>query len=370
MKTFDNITLVPRIISEVEHRSECDTSIECFGIKLDIPLVATPMVDICNGLMSYKLAESGALGIVHRFQSIEQQTKEYNIQQFTGNRDFNGELFENKANIACAIGVTGDYQERFEKLYNVGCRIFCFDTANGMNVNVKKAVKWIRDFQLQYKQFTSSEQLAPVDTMGQQIYLIAGNVATREGYRFLTNLGVDCVRVGIAGGNVCSTRNTTGVYMPTLESIKECVFERVNIAIERMTKHKLNRREEIKKLPLIIADGGIRNASDFIKCLAVGADLVMCGRIFAGYEESPGDVIKIEDKLYKLYRGSSSHGVQQEYTQEKPSYNEGNETMVHYHDKSVSTVIKRYKAGLQSAMTYMNSKTLSEFQSNVSIEEL
>ncbi len=296
------------------------------------------MSDVCNGQMSHTLAGLGALGIIHRFQSIEKQVEEYLIT------DIN--------NMSCAIGVTGDYQDRFLKLYDVGCRIFCLDTANGMNIQVKRAINWIRkEFQL-------------------DVYLIAGNIATREGYRFLAELSVDGVRVGISGGNVCSTRNSTGVFLPTPQSVSECVEERKNIAFKHGFYNSSEYLQRLRSLPLIIADGGIRNPSDFIKCLSLGADLVMCGRVFAGYKESPGDVIKVDDKLFKLYRGSSSHSVQQDYTQEKPIYNEGNETLVQYTNKSISVVINQFKTGLQSSMSYFGSQNLEEFRNNVSIEVL
>jgi IMP dehydrogenase len=354
--TFDNVTLVPRIVSKIKHRSQCDTSVDCFNSTLSLPIVSAPMMDVTEDDMARVLSDNGVLSIIHRFQSIEDQ-----VRQFETSFDRSNVINDI---IGCAIGVTGDYQERFKKLYNVGCVIYCLDTANGMNSNVQEAVEWIRNY----------------TSLGQPVYIIAGNVASKEGYRYLANLGVDCVRVGIAGGSVCETRNATGVYVPTLQSVMECFLERKEMAFERSktnitsttqgsTKETYNMQfeEEFSKLPFIMADGGIRNPSDFVKCLAVGADLVMCGRVFAGYKESPGDIIKVDGKLYKLYRGSSSYGVQQEYTQEKPYHVEGNETLIPYHDKSVVTVLNNFKAGLQSAMSYMNSLNLEEFRQNVSI---
>ena len=156
---------------------------------------------------------------------------------------------------------------------------------------------------------------------------------------------------GIAVHNsVCETRTETGVHMPTLQSVIDCA--------------------KVQKTSLIIADGGIRIPSDMCKALVGGADAVMGGKIFAGYKETPGDVLKLEGKLHKIYRGAASYSVQQLTKNEKPQYSEGNETLVSYIDESVAKVLKRFKAGLQSSMSYANAKNLQEYRKNTSIEKL
>jgi IMP dehydrogenase len=333
----NDITLIPRKVSTLKHRSEADTSVEFCGVKLDVPFIGSPMPTVTNGRMAYRLAGFGALGIIHRFQTIEQQVKEFNLEAHENN--FGG----------CAIGVTGDYQEHFLKLYDAGCRIFCLDTANGFNIQNKEVIEWIRNFQLGKKQFMSSDTLAPVDTLG-QIYIIAGNVATAEGFQFLADLGVDAVRVGIGTGRICTTRDETGVFMPMISSLFECVTVR-DASYPRVK---------------IIADGGINTPADVCKELAIGADVVMCGGIFAGTKETPGKVRKIKGKLYKEYNGAASYATQVDFKDEDPDYVEGDETFVEYKG-SVSKVVKRFKAGLQSSMSYMDAHNLSEFRENVEI---
>lgn len=344
MINYDNVTLVPRVISEVESRTFVNTSVHLReDIVLDVPIIASPMPDVCGVETAFTLRRCGALGIIHRFQPIEEQLDEFSASLYLPEIEMRIDVDNRYAGlppVGCAIGVTDDYKERYTALYNGGCRIFCIDTANGFNRRIENAVLMVKE--------------------GIGTYVIAGNVATWEGYQFLAELGVDAVRVGIAGGSVCTTRHETGVYMPTLESVRE-IAEFVDNQYGIEHAH-----------PAIIADGGIRYPSDMAKALAVGADAVMGGRIFAGYLESPGTVIhdRINSKFYKLYRGAASHGVQKEVNGEKPDYNEGAEELVPFIDKSVSTVIKRFQNGLRSTMSYMNATTISQFRANVKVEKL
>jgi len=344
MLSYDNVTLVPRVVSDVKSREDVDTSVSICNVKLDVPIIASPMPDVCGADMAFVLKRCGSVGIIHRFQTIEEQLKEFlwaksvpetssvyhplpDIRNYT----------QPFTDVWCAIGMSDDYEKRFDSLYEAGCRVFCIDTANGANRQIIDAVKRIKS--------------------AQYSYAIAGNVATWQGYEFLTELGVDAVRVGVGGGSVCETRTETGVYMPTLESVRECAeyADRDNYVY-----------------PLIIADGGIRAPSDMAKALAVGASAVMGGRIFAGHRETPGSTIKDrhDKQLYKLYRGAASYGVQKDTNGEKPDYSEGAEELVPFIDKSVVSVIKRFKNGFRSTMSYMNAKTISEFRMNVRVEKL
>jgi len=336
MMTFDNTTLVSHEISEKEHRRDCNTLSDFCGVSMFVPLIASPMPDVCNGLMAATLAELGILGIIHRVQTIEQQVNEFNYAK-------SQDPVMKYKNIGCAIGVTGDYTQRFIELASLGCRIFCLDTANGANRQVEKAVNTIK---MAWTTFKESQT--------QKIYLIAGNVATIEGYAFLNDIQVDAVRVGIAGGSVCETRTETGIYVPTLQSV-------VDIARWK--------EKAAPNGPKIIADGGIKIPGDMSKALVGGADVVMCGGIFAGTKESPGDVLKIDGKLRKLYRGAASYSVQQEAGREEPLYNEGNETLVPYKGE-VRKVVDKFRYGLQSSMSYGNAGNLSQFRTNVQLEQL
>lgn len=330
--SFNEIGLVPRVVSTLQHRSEADTSVSVFGVTLNIPLVATPMPDVCNGRMAGTLAILGAMGVIHRFQTIDEQVNEYKLakQLLFGYYD-NCNISE-KDNFSCAIGATGDYIERFNRLYSTGCRIFVIDTANGANTQVSKAIKALRNCNYS------------------DVYLIAGAVATREGYKYLAEEGVDGVRVGISGGSACITRTETGVYYPMVSSIMECYDESC----------------KLHNPPVLISDGGISIPADMAKALTLGADIIFAGSMFAGTKESPGSVLKNkEGNLFKIYRGAASFGVQAEYSNAEPAYNEGAETFVPYKSGGVEGVINRFSAGLRSSMSYMNARTLKEFRQNV-----
>ncbi len=391
MKKLDykDVTIISTQISSIDSRNKVLLDgIDVFDIKLTVPMIASPMPDVCNGKMAAKLSNLGALGIIHRFQSIEDQVFQFEENLYNNESDrFEIPVAVSKNNIACAIGVTGDYQRRFKALYRAGCRIFCLDTANGANIQVCEAIKWIR----------STEKLCFEETKNNiktfdRVYIIAGNIATAEGYRYLAELNVDAIRVGIAGGSVCETRTETGIYIPMISAIQECAEMRKHLAeniliskhpdkekIEKLTIktrseilyiYKNEIYNEIKKLPLIIADGGIKAPQDMNKAIAAGADLVMCGNAFAGTRETPGPVIDHEGNLYKLYRGAASFSVQIDYTEEEPDYIEGRSTLIPYKRGGVEKVVKRFLNGLRSSMSYANALTLEEYRNNVSLKEL
>jgi IMP dehydrogenase len=119
---------------------------------------------------------------------------------------------------------------------------------------------------------------------------MAGNVATLTAFKDLENWGADSVRVGIGGGSICSTRIRTGHGIPTLQSIFDCA------SVARTAK--------------VIADGGFKKSGDIVKALAAGADFVVLGSMLAGTDESPGEVLKKDGKLYKKYRGMASEEAQ------------------------------------------------------------
>lgn len=239
--------------------------------------------------------------------------------------------------VGAAIGVVGDYLERACALVKAGCDVLVVDIAHGHSENAIQAVGEIRD------------RLGPIE-------LIAGNVATGDGARDLIEAGVDAIKVGVGPGSICITRVVTGVGVPQLTAVMDCV--------EEADKHNIP----------VIADGGIRTSGDISKALAAGAATVMCGNVLAGTRESPGVVVVRNGRRYKASRGMASTGATLERRRrEKPGWEgesdltdvvpEGVEGMVPFKG-DVSEVIVQLVGGLRSGMSYLGARTLEEFRAN------
>lgn len=320
--TYDDISLLPNQISEIEHRAECDTGVDFLGLKLSVPIIGSPMNTVVGGKMAKSLADLKCLGIVHRFNSINEQVREFAE---------NG--LENSPYKSAAIGINKDTDiERLRKLADFGIKIICIDVANGGS-------GMLEDF------LSHSKKI--IEDYG--IKLIAGNVASFETTEFLIKCGVDAIRVGIGNGAMCSTSIKSGVGIGQVD------------AIIRALEAKRHLGSDVK----IIADGGINTPGAMCKALALGCNAVMFGRVLAGTEESPGEVLKYNNQRWKKYCGSASFAVKQE----KKNFIEGEESLVPYKG-AVAKIVKEYTEGLQSSMSYLNSRTIEEFQQKASFVKL
>ncbi|MDD4363517.1 MAG: IMP dehydrogenase, partial [Atribacterota bacterium] len=240
-------------------------------------------------------------------------------------KDKNGRL-----RVGAAVGVSVDTMQRVEALAKAHVDVIVVDTAHADSKRVLNTIKEIK------KKFT--------------IELIGGNVATYEGSKRLIEAGVDAVKVGIGPGSICTTRVVTGVGVPQVYAIKEC--------------SKACRENNVP----LIADGGIRYSGDIAKAIAVGADSVMIGSLFAGTEESPGEVVLYKGRSYKEYRGMGSVGAMKEgskdrYFQEDNEnaklVPEGIEGRVPYKG-SLSNCVLQMMGGLRAGMSYCGAKNIEE----------
>jgi len=312
--TFDDVLLVPQY-SDIKSRSEVTLTSELSeGMELRVPIISAPMDTVCGRLMATRLAEFGALGIVHRYNTIETQTTIVAEASDGGLK-----------NVGAAIGITGDYIERAAALIDAGATTLCLDVAHGDHVLMHVGAHNI------------------IDKFGDKAHIMAGNIATYTGALALAQLGVDSIRVGIGGGSICSTRIQTGHGMPTLASVFECV----------QVKEKF---PDLK----IIADGGIKTSGDMVKALAAGADFVMVGSLLAGTAEAPGEIVYKDGEKYKSYRGMASKDAQMDW-RGKTSSLEGVATVIPYKGQ-VFPVLSGLENGIRSGLSYSGARNLQELR--------
>lgn len=236
--------------------------------------------------------------------------------------------------VAAATGVGKDAERRNEALLDAEVDLIVVDTAHGHSRGVLEAVKRIK-------------------TMSNYTQVMAGNIATAEGAQALIDAGADAIKVGIGPGTICTTRVVAGVGVPQLTAILEA-------------------SEVCRKAGIpLIADGGVKYSGDIAKAIAAGADCVMIGSLFAGTDESPGEVFLFQGRSYKSYRGMGSLGAmargsadryfQQEVADTLKFVPEGVEGRVPYKGP-VNAVIHQMVGGLRSAMGYTGKRTIAEMQ--------
>ncbi|WP_054694828.1 IMP dehydrogenase [Syntrophomonas palmitatica] len=233
--------------------------------------------------------------------------------------------------VGAAVGTAHDTFERVEALVKAGVDVIVVDTAHGHSLGVIQMVAKIK-------------QKYP------DLQIIAGNVATGEATEELIKAGADAVKVGIGPGSICTTRVVAGIGVPQITAVYDCANAAQKYGIP------------------IIADGGIKFSGDIAKAIAAGADVVMLGNLFAGTEESPGEVIIYQGRSYKIYRGMGSmdamlQGSSDRYFQEDAQklVPEGIEGRIPYKGY-VSETIFQLVGGLRAGMGYCGVKTIEEMK--------
>jgi len=326
--TFDDVQILPTF-SRVSSRSLVDLTSNFTQNKIiKLPFVSAPMKTVSGYQMLKTLNDLGGVGILHRFMTIDEQN------------DIVKKLKDDSVSIiAVSIGVNGDCIERALDSIRNGANVILIDVAHGATKLVQNVVNTLK------KEIPSN------------VDIIAGNVATYEETLYLLEIGVDAVRVGIGGGSLCETRIRTGIGVPQLTAIDEAV---------RAKKYFMSNNKD--KNPTIIADGGIRYIGDIAKAIGCGADTVMMGSMFAGTDETPGDIqhigVQPNVRIVKKFYGSASLESKENNNQEK-RHIEGNSTYVEYKG-TVKTIIEQLSDGLRSSMSYTDSLNINEFQTNCS----
>ena len=329
--TYDDVLLLPDASEVVP--SEVDTSTRLTRkISLRVPLVSSAMDTVTESKMAIAMAKAGGIGIVHRNLPIEDQVKHVKAVKKEDATYL----------VGAAVGVGDDGFARALAVIEAGVDVVVVDTAHGHHRAVLDAIARIKE--------------AHPD-----IQIIGGNVATRAGAQALINAGADAVKVGVGPGSICTTRVVAGVGVPQVTAIMEA--------------HKACVKADIP----LIADGGLQYSGDIAKAIVAGADTVMLGSLLAGCDESPGELVEVQGRKFKAYRGMGSLGAMQSRGEQK-SYSkdrymqddvlsedklvpEGIEGKVAYRG-SVSATVHQLVGGLRSGMGYAGAATIDDLQKN------
>ena len=319
MKTalsFDDVLLVPKY-SDIDSRSNItlEQTVKNVG-HISLPIISSPMDTVTESKMASAMYKLGGFGIIHRYNTIQQQA------------GLAREVIDQGGDCGAAIGINDDFLERAIALTNTGVGVICIDVAHGHHAKVRYALETLRN------------------TLGTTVHIMAGNVATLQGFNDLADWGADSIRIGIGGGSICSTRIQTGHGMPTLQSVMDCA--------------------QTDRDALLIADGGIRTSGDIIKALAAGADFVMLGSLLAGTEETPGKCFQsTSGERRKVYRGMASPDAQHLWRKRVSSV-EGISSSVPYRGP-VEDTVKLLETGIRSGVSYTGALSIAEFRNKATM---
>jgi IMP dehydrogenase len=306
--TYDDVLLAPQY-SDIRSRAEVDLSVELHkGIALKVPIVSAPMDTVSGEALCLRLGELGGLGILHRYNSILEQSK---MVSSISSKGFY---------VGAAIGVTGSYFDRACAAVLNGASLLCVDVAHGHHILVREALEKLRE------NFPDT-------------HLMAGNIATLDAFNDLADWGADSLRCSVGAGSCCTTRIQTGHGLPGLHTVFDCARS------DRDTQ--------------VVADGGIRNSGDITKALAAGSDFVMVGSLFAGTAESPGEVLSTQEGTLKTFRGMASKESQKDWRGVVGSL-EGVSSTVPYKG-TLGQVLEELTRGIRSGLSYSGARTVVEF---------
>ena len=308
--SYDDVLLVPQY-SDISSRKQINIGNKFNNAEFALPVISAPMDTVTESAMAIAMQESGGLGIIHRYNSIDRQC------QLVHNAVSGG-----AKNVGAAVGVSDDCLNRAMALHNAGAKIICVDVAHGHHSLVKRALENLKNI------------------FDNNMHIMAGNVATLEAFNDLSDWGADSVRVGIGGGSICSTRIQTGHGVPTLQSVLDCA--------------------QSDRDALLIADGGIRTSGDIVKVLAAGADFAIIGSLLSGTTESPGSVFYVGGEKYKTYRGMASEEAQKDWRGSSSSL-EGISTKVPYKGPT-QDILTSLERGIRSGFSYTGAKNITELQ--------
>ncbi len=323
--TYDDVLIAPGY-GEID-RGEVDLSVNLGksdnlgeAIELKLPILSAPMDTVTESVLASKLGQLGGLGVMHRNFTIDEEVAEV-------------KRVAKGAPTCAAVGIGSDFDARVAALVECGVQIICIDSAHG---HTKLMGDSVRKLKAGYP----------------GVLVMAGVVATAEGAAFLAEAGVDLIKVGVGPGSICTTRIVSGVGVPQLTAVME------------------SRKGIEGSNSKIIADGGIKQLGDIAKAIAAGAHLVMMGSMFAGFAESAGQIVEVDGKQYKSYRGMGSvaamvKGSASRYGQAgldtAKLVPEGVEGLVPL-KPSLENFVAQIEGALRSSFFYVGAANIEEFQ--------
>lgn len=311
--TYDDYLIKPK--KSLNSRKEVDLGIYFKDVYFPTPIMAANMDTVCDYQMIRVLDKNKATGILHRYAS------ENEIKTFLNSNRINRKIFSIGVNDFQLVEKIISYIENknFKKM-------ICIDIANGYSNKIKKIINFVRDhFDI----------------------VIAGNVATKEGAKFLIDQNVDMIKCGIGNGAVCTTRLKTGHGVPQAHALNDVV------------NTVLYYQEKIK----VIADGGINYPGDILKALAIGADFVMIGKQFSKCIESAGCILK-NGKYVNEYRGMASYKAQLDNNKWNNYNASEGESFTIKCNHTVSSLMSDFIGSLKSGFSYSNARNIDEFKNN------
>jgi len=379
--TYDDVNIVPKY-SELESRGDVKLNTRFTkNTELTIPIVSSPMDTVTGYEMAKEMMDWGGVGVLHRFNTIEEQSKMMKSLHREWDRYFDGvpgitdgeertiekewkewwdsvkhwnspptksdwddlkerfwfadsmirdEKIWSRRPLCAAVGVKGDYLERAQELVNNGCNVLFIDIAHGHHKLMSNAISKLKG--------------------ENNVEVVAGSVATAEGVRFLCEQGADSVRIGVGNGSLCETRIRTGVGVPQVSALLDAVAVADNYNTP------------------VIADGGVRTIGDVCKGLGCGADTIMLGSLLSGTKESPGEIEKVgewpNEQLFKKYRGSASRD-----SKGNDKNVEGNHKIIPYKGK-VKRILHDIRDGINSSCSYVGANNISEYHCKVEFVEV
>lgn len=316
--TFDDVLILPKS-SDLEPREAVVETEIAKGFRLKIPILSAAMDKVSDDRMAVALSALGGLAIIHRNNTLEEEV---------------AMVKKAKAGGATVGAACSPFDEaRAIALKEAGADVIAIDSAHGHNQNVITGAKKI-------KKLIGATPL------------LVGNIATADAAKELVQFA-DGIKVGIGPGSICTTRIVSGVGVPQLSALLDVI-------------------QVAKKAGVpVIADGGMRNSGDIAKALGAGASAVMLGNLLAGTDEAPGEVIEVEGKKFKEYRGMGSKAVLMKgqsndryLGKSKLIVPEGVSALVEYKGP-VEEVVARLVGGIQVSMGYVGARNLKEFEKKV-----